>query len=199
MSRPRRVTNDVICKAAHDIIMQHGPRSLTFQSLSEATGLVPAALVRRFRTKQQLLLEVDTYWLEAAADTLAEASLRHDSPLEAIIDALSSEMNFATSADMYINGLAFLLEGLASPNLYTNYQTEFKRRQKDIEHLLEAAKKKRELRSDVDSRELSRLLQITQQGACHMWIMTQTESIESSIERYLRVALRPYIVDRYSG
>jgi len=198
MSRPRRVANDVVYKAAHDIIMQHGPRSLTFQSLGDATGLVPAALVRRFRTKQQLLLEIDMYWLEVAADTLTEAASRHDSPLEAIISTLSNEMSFATSADIYINGLAFLLEGLASPKLYTNYQTAFRHRQKGIEYLLEAAKKKRELRSDVNSSELSRLLQIIQQGACHMWIMTQEGPIESSIEQYLRLALRPYMVDGYS-
>lgn len=198
MSRPRRVNNDVIYKAAHDIIMRHGPRGLTFQSLGDATGLVPAALVRRFKTKQQLLLEADMYWLEAATDALAEAASRHGSPLEAIIDALSSEMNFATSADIYINGLAFLLEGLASSKMYTNYQTEFKRHQKDIEYLLEAAKKQGELRSDVNSSELSRLLQITQQGACHMWVMTQAEPIGSCIERYLHLALRPYIAGGYS-
>ncbi|HSD56302.1 MAG TPA: helix-turn-helix domain-containing protein [Candidatus Saccharimonadales bacterium] len=189
----------MICKAAHDIIMQHGPRSLTFQSLGEATGLVPAALVRRFGTKRQLLIEVDTYWLEAAADTLAVAAMRHDSSLEAIVEALSSEMSFANSSTVYTNSLSFLLESLNNPKLYKNYQSAFKRQQESVENLLEIAKEKNELGPDVNCNELSKLLQVTQQGACHMWIMSQAEAIEVCIERYLRLALQPYVVDKASA
>lgn len=45
MSRPRHITNEAIYEAAHEPIIQHGPDSLTFQTLSRATGRVPAALV----------------------------------------------------------------------------------------------------------------------------------------------------------
>src|SRR5687768_85982 len=122
MSRPQRVTNEAIYEAAHEIIMQHGPNGLTFQKLGEVTGLVPAALVRRFGNKHQLFLEVDKYCLDISADALAEAAKRNESPLQAIVEGLSSDMGFATSADIYINGLSFLLKGLDDPELYANYQ-----------------------------------------------------------------------------
>ena len=120
MSRPQRVSNETIYEAAHEIIMQHGPDSLTFQTLSKATGLVPAALVRRFKSKHQLFIEVDAYCLEMSADALAEAAERFDSALDAIVYGLSSEMRFAISANVYINGLAFLLKGLDTTELYKN-------------------------------------------------------------------------------
>lgn len=195
MSRPQRVTNEAIYIAAHEIIMQHGPNGLTFQTLSKATGLVPAALVRRLKSKQQLFIEVDTYCLKMAADTLAEAAERFDSALDAIVHGLSSDMGFAVSANIYINGLAFLLKGLETPELYKNYQAAFKRQEHDIRLLLEKAKTQMELRQDTDCVELAKLLQITQQGACHMWIMSQEEPIEKCIERHLRTLLEAYKVN----
>src|SRR5689334_399906 len=139
MSRPRRITNEAIYEAAHEIIMQHGPDKLTFQTLSDSTGLVPAALVRRFKSKEQLFIEVDTYCLNTAANTLADAAERIESPLEAVIYGLSTEMKFAASASVYINGLAFLLKSLSSAELYKNYQTAFRRQADDIQQLLEKA------------------------------------------------------------
>lgn len=195
MSRPQRVTNEAIYEAAHEIIMQHGPDSLTFQTLSKATGLVPAALVRRFKSKQQLFIEVDAYCLEVAADVLAEAAERFNSVLDAIVHGLSSEMKFAVSANLYINGLAFLLKGLDTPELYRNYRAAFKRQENDIRQLLEKAVTQMELRHDTDCVKLAKLLQITQQGACHMWIMSQEEPIQKCIEHHLRILLAAYKVN----
>lgn len=194
MSRPRRITNEAIYEAAHEIIMEHGLDSLTFQALSDAAGLVPAALVRRFKSKQRLLVEVDRYCLETAANVLAEAAGRFESALDAIVYGLSSEMKFAVSAKVYINGLAFLLKSLDSPELYKNYQAAFKRQEDDIRQLLEKAVMQNELAQDVDCAKLAKLLQITQQGACHMWIMLQEEPIERCIERNLRTLLRTYTI-----
>ena len=195
MSRPQRVTNGAIYEAAHEIIMQQGPDGLTFQTLSKATGLVPAALVRRFKSKQQLLIEVDAYCLEITADALAGAVARFDSALDAIVYGLSSEMRFAGSANVYVNGLAFLLKGLNTPELYKNYQTAFKRQENDIRQLLEKAVTQMELKQETDCIKLAKLLQITQQGACHMWIMSQEEPIEKCIERHLRTLLAAYKVN----
>lgn len=193
MSRPRTITNETIYEAALEIIMRRGPDSLTFQTLSDATALVPAALVRRFKNKQQLLIEVDLYCLETAANTLAEASKRFDSALDAIVYGLSSEMKFAVSRSVYINGLAFLLEGLKNLELYKNYQAAFKRQENDVQLLLEKAVMQNELKRNVDCPELAKLLQITQHGACHEWVMSQKEPIERCIERYLRSVLQPYL------
>lgn len=192
MSRPRRITNDAIYKAAHEIIMQYGPDKLTFQTLSARTGLVPAALVRRFKNKEQLLIEVDAYCLETGANTLVEAAERFDSSLDAIVYGLSNEMKFAISASVYINGLAFLLKSLSSPGLYKNYQVAFGRQMDDIQQLLERAVANKELKQDTDCAELAKLLQITQQGACHIWIMSQEEPIEKCVERHIRALLRMY-------
>lgn len=195
MSRPRRITNEAIYEAAHNIIMQYGPDKLTFQTLSDSTGLVPAALVRRFKSKEQLFIEVDTYCLETGANTFAEAAERFDSPLGALVYGLSNEMKFAISASVYINGLAFLLKSLGSAELYKNYQVAFRRQTDDIRRLLEKAVAQKELKRDTNCTELAKLLQITQQGACHMWIMSQEEPIEKCVERYLRTLLMTYRVD----
>jgi AcrR family transcriptional regulator len=196
MARPRRVADKDILEAAYDIIMQEGPGGLTFEALSSQTGLVPAALVKRFKNKKQLIAAIDRYGLERTNVALKEAMERHDSPIEAIIAGLVAEMAFARTLKGYVSGQSFLLMDLSDPELYDNYHVSFHERQKQSEELLEKAKRRGLLRSDVDSKQLAILFQIIQQGSGHVWAMSQDKEISDYIKKYVRIVLDPYLVDK---
>lgn len=195
MTRPRTVPTDTILRAAYGIIMSEGPRALTFSRLSAEFELVPAALVKRFKSKRQLLVAVDCYALEQSNSAMQHTLQLHGSPIDAIIAMLVNELSFATSTENFVHGQSFLLLDFTYPELYVNYRVSVKQRHQHIVELLGQAQKKGILQPAVPVEELARMLQLVQQGAGHLWAMTQEEPIAAYMERYIRFALQPYLLD----
>ena len=192
MSRPRLVSDQTIITAAYDLLMEQGPRSLTFESLASRVGLVPAALVRRFKNKQQLLLQVDRHGLERTNAKVAEAMEDKKSPIDAIIAQFTAELAFASSLERFANGQEFLLMDFREKDLYGNYRVSFEHRHQQIIELLQQSQAAGELEAIDDASELARHLEMLLHGAGHVWAMTQEEPIETYISQHVQLALQPY-------
>jgi len=192
MARPRRVSDQTIIAAAYDLLMEQGPRSLTFESLAKRVGLVPAALVRRFKNKQQLLLQVDRHGLERTNAKVAEAIENKKSPIDAIIAQFTAELAFASSLEQFANGQEFLLMDFRQKELYGNYRVSFEHRHQQIVALVQQAQASGELEEIDDISELARHLEMLLHGAGHVWAMTQEGPIETYIRRHVLFALQPY-------
>lgn len=54
MGRPKKLSDSECLERAFDVISREGFESFTLAQVAKATGLSPAALIKRFRTKQQL-------------------------------------------------------------------------------------------------------------------------------------------------
>jgi len=192
MSRPRLVSDQTIITAAYDLLMEEGPRSLTFESLAKRVGLVPAALVRRFKNKQQLLLQVDRHGLERTNAKVTEAMEDKKSPIDAIIAQFTAELAFASSLERFANGQEFLLMDFREKDLYSNYRVSFEHRHQQIIELLQQSQAAGELEAIDDASELARHLEMLLHGAGHVWAMTQEGPIETYISQHVQLALQPY-------
>lgn len=192
MARPRLVSDKVILAAAYDILMEYGLRGLTFEKLAASVGLVPAALVRRFKNKRGLLLQVDRYALEHTTDKLEEAMRGTTSAVNAIIVLLATELAFASTLEHFINGQEFLLAVLRDRDLYANYERSFVQRHRQVMELLQRAQQDGELEEIADVSGLARHLETIQHGAGHVWAMTQDAPIEEYIRHHIEYALIPY-------
>lgn len=192
MARPRQVSDQTIITAAYGLLMEQGPRSLTFESLAARVGLVPAALVRRFKNKQQLLLHVDRYGLERTNTKVAEAMGDKKSPIDAIIAQFTAELGFASSIERFANGQEFLLMDFREKDLYSNYRVSFEHRHQQIIELLQQSQAMGELDKIDDTPELARHLEMVLHGAGHVWAMTQEGPIENYIHTHVLLALQPY-------
>lgn len=192
MARPRSVADQTIIAEAYELIMERGPSGLTFEKLGARVGLVPAALVRRFQTKQRLLLEVDRYALERTNADVQKATSSTSSPIEAILAQFTAELGFASNVERFVNGQEFLLMDLRDKNLYANYQVSFRRRHQQVIQLLQEAQTKGELGGIADFDQLARHLQMILHGSGHVWAMTQQGSIEIYISEHIELALAPY-------
>ncbi len=192
MARPRSISDQTIIAQAYELIMEQGPSSLTFERLGTRVGLGAAALVRRFKTKHHLLLEVDRYALEYSNTKLAEAMSQTGSPVEVIIAQFVTEKAFASSLERFTNGEEFLLMDLRDQNLYANYQQSFQQRHRQVAQLLHQAQATGELDGITDLDELARHLQMVLHGVGHVWAMTQDGPIEDYITHHIHMALRPY-------
>lgn len=192
MARPRLISDQSILAEAYDLLMERGPGDLTFESLGARVGLVPAALVRRFKNKQQLLLQVDRYGLERTNGKVQEAMDQSSSPVDAIIAQFTTELAFASSLERFANGQEFLLMDLRNTDMYKNYRVSFEHRHQQIIELLQEAQAKGDLTDISDMPELARHLEMLVHGAGHVWAMTQDGPIEEYIRHHVEFALASY-------
>ena len=192
MARPRLVSDQKIIAEAYDLLMESGPESLTFERLAARVGLVPAALVRRFKNKQALLLAVDRFALERTDIKVQEAMESAVSPIDAIIAQFTTELEFASTLERFAHGQKFLLMAFQDKELYANYRLSFEHRHQQIVDLLVKAQHAGELEEIEDPSLLARHLEMLLHGAGHVWAMTQHGSIEDYIKRHVGLALAPY-------
>jgi|GEM_PF-724871 len=192
MARPRLVSNQTIINAAYELLMEHGLSGLTFETLATHVGLVPAALVRRFKNKHELILQVDRYALERTNSKVEEAMEKTASSIEAIIAQFTTELAFATTLERFANGQEFLLMDFRHKDLYNNYQISFEHRHQQIIELLQKAQTTGELREIEDIPDLARHLEMLLHGAGHVWAMAPEMPIEDYIRHHTLLALKPY-------
>lgn len=192
MARPQTITDEALVKTAYELVMAHGPKGLTFEKIGEKAGLVPAAVVRRFRNKQRLLLEVDRYALARSNAKLQATMNAADSPIDAILAGFIAELSFATTVHRFIHGQEYLLMDLADQDLYANYHASFHERHKQVQKLLEDAQARGDLSDSVNAKEFAQFLQMILHGAGHVWAMDQNGPIENYIRKYVQLALKPY-------
>jgi AcrR family transcriptional regulator len=192
MARPRSISNEAILAETYELLMEIGPSRFTFERLGERVGLVPAALSRRFKSKKQLLLEVDRYALERISKETYKAIRETKSPIEAIITQFVTEMKYATTVERFTNGQEFLLQDLRDKDLYDSYQISSERRHLHVVQLLVRAQEDGLLQGIDNFNELARLLEMIARGAGHVWATTQQDTVEECIRRYIMLALKPY-------
>ena len=192
MARPQSISDQAILAEAYELLMDQGLGNLTFERLGACVNLVPAALVRRFKSKQNLLLEVDRYALEQTDIKLEEARKKTASPIDAILAQFNAILDFASSVGRFANGQEFLVADFRDKNLYTNYQASFEHRHEQITEMLKEALKTGELKDIDNIDELARHLEMILHGSGHVWAMTQEGPIESYISHHVQLALEPY-------
>lgn len=193
MARPRSISSQDILAEAYDLIMEVGPSKLTFARLGERVGLVPTALVRRFKNKKQLMLEIDRYALELTNKELFKTIQEAQSPIESIIAQFITEKKHASTLERFANGQEFLLHDFRDKDLYHNYRLSFERRHLQIVQLLMKAQEEGVLVGVGNINQLARHLESVVHGISHVWAMTQEGTIEDYIRQYVHLTLEPYI------
>jgi AcrR family transcriptional regulator len=159
-------------------------------------GLVPAALVRRFKNKRQLLLEIDRYALEYTNKKVEEAMAATASPIDAIIAQFTAELSFASTLQRFANTQEFLLMDFRDKDLYDNYRLSFEHRQTQVTELLNNAVSEGLLDKSANTEQLAVHLIALLHGTGHVWAMKQESPIEEYITRHVHVALTPYLKRR---
>ena len=192
MARPLQVSDAAIFEAVFSIILDEGLDNLTFDRIAQKVGIVRTAIINRFKNRRTLLVAADTYYLEQSESALETAAKVTNDPIRAIINGLCAEMRFATSPQAYSNSLAMLAYGFNSPKMSQNYRRACLAQRKFITALLERAKAEKKLQRETNCKELAQLLQVTQQGAAHTWMMSQDATVEVYIEKFIQMTLRPY-------
>jgi AcrR family transcriptional regulator len=187
MPRPKTVSDADVLDAAHRLIHQRGPSSLTFAQLAAATGLSSATLVQRFHTKTALIqrallyawdrLDDKTARLVAAAPRTADGAIQ-------ILVALSSDYG---GIESYAQGLLVLREDLRDPLLRRRGAAWSLALSRALDQCFAAVPRA--------PRDVGSLIATQWQGALVWWSFDPRQSVngfvEASLRRFVAALTRP--------
>ncbi|MCX7978113.1 MAG: TetR/AcrR family transcriptional regulator [Bdellovibrionaceae bacterium] len=193
MPRNKTISDFDLLHKATSVILEKGPESFTLRQISEATGLCPAALLKRFRSKERL-----------ARKALEQRYLAHlqeeknPSPPNPGLSSLKDhveELCRHYDAESIAQHLRLLAEDLTQEDLRQTASSLFAKNREKLCRLIEASQKNGELKSDVRAESLAELLEAIIQGASVQWaFLPERPSLQTWIMRAMGLALRPWLI-----
>jgi AcrR family transcriptional regulator len=117
MPRPKTLPDEPILAAAHRLMHECGPESLTFAALARVSGLSSSTLVQRFHNKPQLVRSTLTYAWDRLEEKTAELAAMVPKTPDGAIELLATLSGDYGDIEAYADGLLILREDLRDPVL----------------------------------------------------------------------------------
>jgi AcrR family transcriptional regulator len=169
---------------------RHGPVDLTLAHVADDVGLTPAALIKRFGSKRELLLAVSNAGSEGMAESFARLRTRPSS-LDALVEATTYLAKHTRNAEELAHHLAFLQTDVTDPEFRKPMLAMTRATLAGYQHLLEDAVRKREL-VPCDTAQLARLLNAVVGGSLIAWAVLRKGTAEAWVRTDVLAALAPY-------
>ncbi len=189
MPRPRTVSDEAILDAVLALALRVGPTRVTFASAAAETGLSPATLVQRFKTKRELLLAADRRGVDlwvGALDRSAAAS-----PLARVVEGLVLAVDPDATPEHMANAVAVLQLDLADPDFHAETLRGARRLRAALQRHLLAASDAGELRDGVDTAALATLVETIYHGAMISWALHREGSLPAWMREQIEAVLAP--------
>jgi AcrR family transcriptional regulator len=182
MGRPISVSDEEIFAATARAVTKAGPARLTLADVAREVSLSPAALVKRFGSKRDLLLA----FVRSAPDSAKECFVRmravHESPVAALIAAASSVADHVRSAEELANSLAFLQMDLSDADFRRAALANAQQIIAGYEALIRDAVRAGELVT-CDARQVARTLQAVAGGSMINWAILREGRVQAFVRR----------------
>ncbi|GGS16782.1 TetR family transcriptional regulator [Streptomyces nojiriensis] len=191
--RPRGVEDEVILRAAAEVMGRVGPSGLTLAVVAREVGLVPGTLVQRFGSKRGLILALAD---QSVRDTDAlpdRVRAEHGSALGALAALLAEWTAPMVSPQTFANHLAFLCMDLTDPELHERALAVHEAQRRAVGTLLTQALSTGELRATTDVEALTATVQAVTSGAGLVWALDRQGTIVQRVRRGLDAVLAPHI------
>jgi AcrR family transcriptional regulator len=191
VGRRRTVSDDDILYATMNAMGRHGPIDLTLAHVAEAVGITPAALIKRFGSKRELLLAVSRAGSTGMATAFAQLRASAKSPLGALIDATTQLAKGTRSPEEAAHHLAFLHTDVTDPDFRKPMLEMTRATLTGYEGLVADALAKRELR-DCEPAALARVLYAIVGGSMITWAVIRKGTAEAWVRADIEAAIAPY-------
>lgn len=186
MVRPREFQDEVIFHGVYRALCKKGYGQLALTDITHEMNISPAALMKRFGSKKNLLLAYSDYVIELTKQAFHDASLSDQSPIEALKTVFRDAVSHMKDPVELANHTSFYLEGTNDPDLLekTRYRLqlidEFTRR------MLNQAITNNEI-VPCDVARVSRVLQAAISGAMLIWIKESDRSLDELFDECFQV------------
>jgi AcrR family transcriptional regulator len=189
--RPRTASDAAILAATGRALGRAGPARLTLADVAADVGLAPPTLVQRFGSKRGLLLAFAALGAARVAETFATAREGSESPLEALVTALTGLTCEIDTPEALANHLAFLQVDLGDPEFRGHGLATARVMREEIRALLDAAVRAGEL-VRLQSVRVARAMQTTYNGSLATWVVAREGSLSEWLREDLDLMLQPY-------
>ncbi|MEV6635971.1 TetR/AcrR family transcriptional regulator [Actinoplanes sp. NPDC051470] len=193
MARPRTVSDAAILAAAAHAVGQAGPANATLAQIGDRVGLTAAALLRRFGSKDGLLLALARDAVATVPARLA-AARSAERPMTALIEALVAMAGTVRNTAEFANHLAFLLMDLSNPEFQQITRQYAAAVETAIGAVLQAATDVGELNPARVDEATAETIHATYNGAMITWGMAGHDgSPAEHVRRHLLRVTRPLL------
>lgn len=181
MGRPKKISDSEILLIAFEVISREGFESFTFEQVSKATKLSPAALVKRFKTKKRLAFLARNQKWDAnmlQMHSLAQKDLTGLSGIYEFVRIISRSVDSKRLGE-HLRMLGTEAEDFKVRKKVAAYFAETRG---IFRRLLEEAIANKELKAGINTLDMSMTLEALVQGAIFQFGFLN----EKNIERHLK-------------
>jgi AcrR family transcriptional regulator len=191
--RRRKVTDDEVLAAAQRAMSRRGPHELTLADIAGEAGVTPGLLVQRFGSKRELLLALSARFGSSGGALFAGLRATHRHPLATLRAYAACMAALAPTPDALLRNLAYLQLDLTDDVLRGHLLDRARATRGEIETLLRAGVRARELRRGFDVRGLARLIETVIVGSLMSWATWREGRATDWIVRDVDAVLAPHL------
>ena len=192
MPRPKKATDTDVYGATMRVMSRLGPAELTLAEIAREAGVTAGALVQRFGSKRQLLLNMAEQLGSGTRDFFAELRQKHDDPLDVIREYAVCMAGMARTPADLLRNFAYLQADLADEALRERFVAQSKSVNRELSSLLREAVKRGGLARDTDVAALVRNLEALISGALLTWAFHRQGTAESWVRKHVDALLAPH-------
>jgi AcrR family transcriptional regulator len=198
--RPRKASDEEIFAATQRIMTRLAPGEWTLADIAAEAGLTAGALVQRFGSKRGLMVALTEAWSQSAAGFFVQIRTGTRSPLDALRVYADCMAEMGQSPSVFAHHLSYLQLDLTDPDLHKHVRAQSVASRAAIRGLLDEAIAAGELRDDVDSERLARMVEVVLSGSLMTWAFYQEGDARTWMRHDLDSVLQPFMAgDRKGG
>ena len=198
-ARPRKVSDDDVFHATQRVMQRVAPGELTLAEIAREAGVTPGALVQRFGSRRDLLLEITRRFAESTSEMFEQLRGADPSPLAAIRLYAQCMAQMGESPAAFAHHLAYLQIDLTDPDFFRNLKAHARAVRAALRDLVAEAVAAGELQAGTDSDALARALELTVTGSLWSWAFHQDGTAADWMRHDIEALLAPHIVAEASS
>ena len=173
-----------------------GPGELTLAEIAAEAGVTAGALVQRFGSKRELLLQLSAGAAEGNAEFIRGLRRKQRSPIAVLRAYAECLANLAASPAALARSLAYLQIDLTDPDFRKHLLAQAKATRTALREVIDQAVTAGEFTSAADPEVLARLIETTLSGSLITWAIYRDGDAASWLRADVDAVLAPYLPRR---
>jgi AcrR family transcriptional regulator len=192
VARPIETDDETLLAAADFVLMTEGPSGFTLAKAARQAGVSGPTLVKRFGSKDALLLRISQRWVDSLEDFLQAAAAPHRSPLAKLRAVALDSYRDLDHPDTASKQLAALGLDLDNDEMRELLREGWSRVQRHLERHAAASIAAGELVGSPAPKQLSRIVFAVMEGGCLAWSVQPEGSLIGRLDEDLTAVLGPW-------
>lgn len=187
------MSDSKVLELAFDVIAREGFSSFTFEQVAKVVGLSPAALVKRFKNKNNLALLARNQKWDQNLGQIGSEDFDKLKGLKGIYDFLGIIARSVNSKRLGEHAM-WLGKEACHPRSKKKVSSYFATTRAIFSNLVLQAIASGELKNIVCERELAKTMEALVQGGIFQFAFLNERDIEIHLKDHFKVLLKPYVV-----